>query len=65
LTLVLVTHAIEEAALLGQRVLVLGRPPHRQPQVLANPGGSLPDHRGTPAYDQACASLRAAMERVA
>ena len=64
LTLVLVTHAIEEAALLGQRVLVLGRPPHRQLQVIDNPGGGVPAHRGTAAYDQACASLRAALELV-
>ena len=64
LTLVLVTHAIEEAALLGARVLVLGRPPHREPQVFDNPGGGTPDHRSTPAYERACASLRAAMEQV-
>jgi len=62
---VLVTHAIEEAALLGERVLVLGRPPHQLPQVFDNPGGGSPAHRGTAAYDQACASLRAAMESVA
>jgi len=64
LTLVLVTHAIEEAALLGQRVLVLGRPPHREPNVIDNPGGGTPDHRATPAYDRACARLRSAMEQV-
>lgn len=36
-TFVVITHAIEEAAHLGQNILVLGRPPHTQPQIVANP----------------------------
>jgi ABC-type nitrate/sulfonate/bicarbonate transport system ATPase subunit len=37
LTLVTVTHSIEEAALLGQKILLLGHPPNRQTQVVENP----------------------------
>jgi ABC-type nitrate/sulfonate/bicarbonate transport system ATPase subunit len=37
LTLVTVTHSIEEAALLGQKVLLLGHPPNRQAQVIEKP----------------------------
>lgn len=36
-TFVVVTHAIEEALHLGQKILLLGQPPHRQAQVIANP----------------------------
>ena len=36
-TFVVVTHAIEEAAHLGQYILLLGRPPHTQAEVIANP----------------------------
>ncbi len=36
-TFVVVTHAIEEAAHLGQYILVLGQPPHFQAEVIENP----------------------------
>ena len=36
-TFVVVTHAIEEAVHLGQYILVMGQPPHHQPEVIANP----------------------------
>jgi ABC-type nitrate/sulfonate/bicarbonate transport system ATPase subunit len=36
-TFVVVTHAIEEAAQLGQSILVLGAPPHRRPILIPNP----------------------------
>lgn len=35
-TLVLVTHALEEAAWLGQKLLLLGRPPHRSARCIDN-----------------------------
>jgi NitT/TauT family transport system ATP-binding protein len=58
LTLVVVTHAIEEAALLGENILLLGSPPHRDPQVIANPGAADSAYRDTPAYRQTCQTLR-------
>jgi NitT/TauT family transport system ATP-binding protein len=42
-TFVVVTHAIEEAAHLGQRILLLGRPPHTQAEIIDNPVFGLPD----------------------
>ncbi len=36
-TFVVVTHAIEEAAHLGQHILMLGNPPHMRTAVIANP----------------------------
>jgi len=59
LTLVLVTHSIEEAARVGSRILVLGRAPNRTPRVIENPGPAGP---GSPEHSQLCASLREALE---
>ena len=60
LTLVIVTHAIEEAAVLGQRILLLGAPPNRQPQVIENPArgpAGFPRHAGISArWCSACAA---------
>lgn len=61
LTMVLVTHSIEEAALLGRRILVLGRPPITQPTIVENPGAGDAAYRGQPEYWQTCAALRAAL----
>ncbi len=59
---ILVTHAIEEAAGLGQYILVLGRPPQRQARVIANPGSLEPGWRSAPAYQDFCHTLRAYLE---
>jgi NitT/TauT family transport system ATP-binding protein len=62
LTTLVVTHTIEEAALLGEQVLVLGRLPNRKPRIIPNPGAGAPEFRATPAYVQACARLRQELE---
>lgn len=36
-TFIVVTHSIEEAAHLGQSIMVLGRPPHTRAEVVPNP----------------------------
>jgi len=64
LTLVVVTHAIEEAAVLGQKILLLGAPPNSTPLVIDNPGASKPDFRETPTYLEICRELRRNMEAV-
>jgi len=61
-TCVVVTHAIEEAAFLGQSILVLGKPPHRAGRVFANPVFALPGARDSAEYQQLCRGLRAALE---
>jgi NitT/TauT family transport system ATP-binding protein len=65
LTTVVVTHTIEEAALLGQHVLLLGRLPNREARTVANPGGGRPEFREDEGYTAACARLRQALEAVA
>jgi NitT/TauT family transport system ATP-binding protein len=62
LTTVVVTHTIEEAALLGAQVLCLGRLPNRAARVIPNPGGADPSFRGSPRYAEACARLRRELE---
>lgn len=61
-TTVVVTHTIEEAAFMGQRILVLGRPPNTHARIIENPAAGVPDYRGQPAYWQKVSELRAALE---
>lgn len=49
-TFVVITHAIEEAAHLGQYILMLGRPPHRKPQIIPNPCFGRPNFADTDDY---------------
>ncbi len=63
LTLVLVTHAIEEAAMVGKRILVLGNPPNSQALVVENPGAGEAHYRTTPEYQAICQFLREALNR--
>ena len=58
LTTVVVTHNIEEAVFLGQRILVLGGAPNTRAQVIENPGAGAAVYRGQPAYWEKCAELR-------
>jgi NitT/TauT family transport system ATP-binding protein len=62
LTLVIVTHAIEEAALLGRKILLLNEPPNRAAQVLANPGAGQPGYRESGEYIELCRELRGKMK---
>ena len=62
LTLVVVTHAIEEAAVLGQKILLLGAPPNTTPVIIDNPGACTPAFRDTAEYPEICRELRRKME---
>jgi NitT/TauT family transport system ATP-binding protein len=62
LTLVIVTHAIEEAAMLGKQILVLGLPPNRQPVIVDNPQAGEAGYRQSAAYQTTCQALREKME---
>lgn len=62
LTLVIVTHAIEEAAVLGRKILLLGRPPSTQAVSIDNPGAGQPGFRESQAYLNLCRNLRGRME---
>ncbi len=62
LTLIIVTHAIEEAAVLGRKILLLGLPPNTTSVVVDNPQAGLPGYRETHEYLEMCRHLRARME---
>jgi len=62
LTLVIVTHAIEEAAVLGGKILLLQQPPNRQTIVIENPGVQEPDFRNSKEYFDQCRELRSMLE---
>jgi len=61
-TFIVVTHAIEEAAYLGQRILVLGKPPHSKTLVHRNPTFGQPDARGSSEFTSLCQDLRQSLE---
>lgn len=63
LTLVIVTHAIEEAAILGRRILLLDHPPNTQARVIDNPGMEQADFRNKTEYLALCRELRSRMDR--
>ncbi|MBT3188101.1 MAG: ATP-binding cassette domain-containing protein [Anaerolineae bacterium] len=64
LTLVMVTHAIEEAAIMGQKILLLGNPPIIKPLIIDNPKAGKKDYRDSQEYNQLCHDLRQRMEVV-
>ena len=61
LTTIVVTHALEEAAVLGQRILLLAEPPNTHPNIIENTGSGKSGFRGSEAYHDVCNKLRSAM----
>jgi NitT/TauT family transport system ATP-binding protein len=58
ITLVIVTHNIEEAAAMGRKILLLGTPPNKQARVFENPNAGRPGHREGRQYQALCQVLR-------
>jgi ABC-type nitrate/sulfonate/bicarbonate transport system ATPase subunit len=58
LTLVIVTHAIEEAAVLGRKILLLHQPPNSEPEIIDNPNLQQAGYRDSQAYQRLCRNLR-------
>ena len=63
-TMILVTHAIEEAACMGQHILVLGSPPHQKAVIVINPNPLDLAYRNTSDFQEECRTLRTALESV-
>jgi NitT/TauT family transport system ATP-binding protein len=58
-TTVFVTHNIEEAVFLGQKILVLSAPPHGSPaRVVENPGAGRAEYRDESAFAEKAHELR-------
>jgi ABC-type nitrate/sulfonate/bicarbonate transport system ATPase subunit len=62
LTLIVVTHNIEDAVFLGQKILVLDQPPHSAPLLIDNPQAGEPGYRSQPSFFEKCAQLRGALD---
>lgn len=62
LTMITVTHAIEEAAVLGQQILLLSQPPNREPVIISNPNILRAGYRESQEYYDLCRELRARLE---
>lgn len=58
-TMVLITHSIEEAVFLGQTVVVLTSRPARVAAVVDNPGAGRSDYRQSETFFHQCRQLRA------
>jgi NitT/TauT family transport system ATP-binding protein len=64
-TTVIVTHNIEEAVYLGQRLLVLRKAPHREVLVIDNPGAGQTDYREQVEFQARCNQVRDLLGEVA
>ena len=64
LTVVIVTHSIEEAAFVGDTVLVLGGRPCTVRSIVANPGAGSEGYRGTDYYFNTCKAIRKVVESI-
>ncbi len=58
LTTIIVTHNIEDAVFLGERILVLAQPPHRAPVIVENPTAGQAGYRSQAAFLDKCNELR-------
>jgi NitT/TauT family transport system ATP-binding protein len=54
LTLVIVTHSIEEAAGLGKKILLLGEAPNQSGRIFENPNAGQSEYRSRQAYHDLC-----------
>ena len=58
LTTLLVTHNIDEAVFMGQKIMVLTQPPTREPVIVENPQAGSPGYRQQPEFFEHCNKLR-------
>jgi len=61
LTLLIVTHTIEEAVILGKKILLLEDPPNTTPQIIENPRAGSRAYRDSAEYLGLCRNLRGRM----
>lgn len=62
LTLILVTHSIEEAALLGEKILLLGDPPNVKTRIVENTGSTKEGYRNSSEYSEFCKLLKSKLD---
>ncbi|HEX3032465.1 MAG TPA: ABC transporter ATP-binding protein [Bacillota bacterium] len=62
LTMVMVTHSIEEAVFLGHKIVVLSPRPAKVIEIIDNSAAGTPDYRATAEFYQCCARVREVLE---
>ncbi len=63
ITMILVTHSIEESVSMGKHILLLGKIPNLNPLVFENPSAGNTAGEKPKAYQEMCDLLRASMEK--
>jgi ABC-type nitrate/sulfonate/bicarbonate transport system ATPase subunit len=63
ITLIIVTHSIEEAAFMGKKILLLRTPPNKEAEIIPNPASGRPEFRETKTYHDLCRDLRKRMDK--
>ena len=58
ITLVIVTHNIEEAAAMGEKILLLGAPPNQKAHIFENPTAGEANYHESAIYQTLCQTLR-------
>jgi ABC-type nitrate/sulfonate/bicarbonate transport system ATPase subunit len=62
LTLIIVSHAIEESVIMGKKILLLTRQVNTKPVIIDNPRAGTADYRHSIEYLEQCRELRSLME---
>ncbi|MGB9793390.1 MAG: ABC transporter ATP-binding protein [Thermacetogeniaceae bacterium] len=62
ITLVLVTHSIEEAVYLGQEIIILTPQPGKIQALISNSGMGSKEYRHNPLFHQKCSEIRSILE---
>lgn len=62
LTTIIVTHSIEEATILGKKILVLNQPPNKNPLIVDNQKAGDPNYGRKPEFFEMCTLLRRHLE---
>ena len=63
ITLVIVTHAIEEAAVLGKKILLLDTPPNQSAHIFKNPNAGTSGYRNSAELHSMCETLWTEMQK--
>jgi NitT/TauT family transport system ATP-binding protein len=63
LTLLLVTHSIEEAAFMGRKILLLNKPPNKKAEIIHNTSSGTAEYRESEQYSSMCKDLRSRMDQ--
>lgn len=63
ITLVIVTHSIEEAAVLGKKILLLDTPPNRTARIFENSNTGKDGYQNSREFQSLCKQLRNEMQR--